>query len=66
MKHIPSCFSALALAAWCLPAAAGELNVGDEAPKFTAATDEGKDWNSKDHLDKVLVVYFFPAAMTSG
>ena len=66
MKHIASPLSTLVLAALCVPAMAAELKVGEDAPKFTAATDEGKDWNSKDHLDKILVVYFFPAAMTGG
>lgn len=43
-----------------------ELNVGDAAPEFSAKTDAGQTWNSKDHADKTVVVYFYPAAMTGG
>src|SRR5438093_13436994 len=43
------------------------LNVGDKAPTFTAKDDQGKDWNSADHIGKkVIVVYFYPADMTGG
>jgi peroxiredoxin Q/BCP len=43
------------------------LAVGDPAPVFEAATDEGSVWKSSDHVGKkLLVVYFYPAAMTSG
>ena len=44
-----------------------ELKVGDKAPAFEGKTDENKDWKSKDHVGKkVLVVYFYPADMTGG
>jgi thioredoxin-dependent peroxiredoxin len=43
------------------------VDVGDDAPKFTATTDEGKEWKSEDHVGKkILVVYFYPADMTGG
>jgi thioredoxin-dependent peroxiredoxin len=43
------------------------LNVGDPAPAFQAPTDEGTLWKSSDHVGKgLLVVYFYPAAMTAG
>lgn len=45
----------------------GALNVGDEMPPFSAETAEGTIWNSADHVgDGLLVVYFYPAAMTGG
>lgn len=43
------------------------LNVGDKAPVFQAVADNGQIWRSEDHVgDKLLVVYFYPAAMTGG
>lgn len=44
-----------------------KLNIGDPAPEFTAITDEGETWRSVDHTgDNILVVFFYPAAMTGG
>ncbi len=44
-----------------------ELKPGDKAPKFEAKDHAGKVWKSSDHVGKkVLVLYFFPAAMTGG
>jgi len=43
------------------------LNVGDPAPAFQAPADDGTLWRSTDHVgDGLLVVYFYPAAMTGG
>ncbi|HYQ57638.1 MAG TPA: peroxiredoxin [Draconibacterium sp.] len=43
------------------------LEVGDKAPSFNAATDDGSVWNLQDYLGKKhIVVYFYPAAMTGG
>ncbi|MFL5242898.1 MAG: peroxiredoxin [Gemmataceae bacterium] len=43
------------------------VKVGDAAPSFTAKDDQGKTWNSTDHVGKhILVVYFYPADMTGG
>jgi thioredoxin-dependent peroxiredoxin len=43
------------------------LKVGDKAPAFAAVADDGKLWKSADHVGKkVVVVYFYPAAMTGG
>lgn len=43
------------------------LAVGDEAPTFQAMDDTGGLWKSADHVgEKILVVYFYPAAMTGG
>lgn len=44
-----------------------DLKVGDKAPAFQAKDDQGNDWKSKDHVGKkIVVVYFFPAALTGG
>jgi peroxiredoxin Q/BCP len=44
-----------------------ELNVGDNAPLFQANDQDGNLWRFQDHLGKALVVlYFYPAAMTGG
>ena len=43
------------------------LQVGNAAPTFQAKADSGKLWKSNDHVGKsILVVYFFPAALTGG
>jgi peroxiredoxin Q/BCP len=45
----------------------GEVKVGDPAPVFQAADDQGKSWKSADHVGKkILVVYFYPADLTGG
>ena len=44
-----------------------QLKVGDDAPQFSATSDSNKPWNSGDIIgNKILVVYFYPAAMTGG
>lgn len=41
--------------------------VGDAAPKFRATADGGQTWNSSKYVGKkILVVYFYPADMTSA
>jgi len=47
--------------------AARAVDVGQKAPQFEATDDQGQAWKSADHVGKgVLVVYFYPAAMTGG
>lgn len=42
------------------------IRAGDPAPSFSAKDDSGTLWNSKDYVGKsVVVVYFYPADMTS-
>jgi len=49
------------------PALAGDVNVGDKAPLFSAADETGGQWKSADHVGKkIVVVYFYPADMTGG
>ncbi len=44
-----------------------QVNKGDLAPDFAANNQNGELWTSKDYYGKkYLVVYFYPAAMTSG
>lgn len=48
-------------------AALRDLKVGDMAPVFEGLADNGRTWNSQEARDgKLLVVYFYPAAMTGG
>lgn len=43
------------------------LEVGDRAPVFQAPADDGSMWRSADHVgSEIVVVYFYPAAMTGG
>lgn len=43
------------------------LKVGDNVPDFEAVDDKGASWKLSDHLNvNYLVVYFYPAAFTSG
>jgi thioredoxin-dependent peroxiredoxin len=47
--------------------AARAVDVGQKAPAFEATDDQGQEWKSADHIGKgMLVVYFYPAAMTPG
>ncbi len=63
-------FAAL-LIVWTLPTMAEDakvdLKAGDKAPAFDVADDAGNTWKSADHYGKkIVVVYFYPAAMTGG
>lgn len=43
------------------------LAVDDKAPAFEAKDEKGNVWKYTDHVGKnILVVYFYPAAMTGG
>lgn len=63
-KHI-IIISAIALI--CLSFNGTILNVGDNVPDFETVDDKGMPWKLTDHLNvSYLVVYFYPAAFTSG
>jgi thioredoxin-dependent peroxiredoxin len=63
----PIALLGLALAAGPADAQDTALAVGDRAPVFEAIADDGQLWRSRDHVGKgLLVIYFYPAAMTSG
>jgi len=42
------------------------LKIGDKAPEFTLASDEGKDVSLANFKGKRVVLFFFPKANTSG
>jgi thioredoxin-dependent peroxiredoxin len=43
------------------------LKAGDKAPAFEGVDENGKPWKSTDHVGKkIVVVFFFPAALTGG
>ena len=44
----------------------GRLAVGDTAPDFTLADDQGGEVTLSDLRGKNVIVYFYPAAMTPG
>jgi peroxiredoxin Q/BCP len=66
MKTILLAFSVLIVTSLTV-SAQQTINVGDKAPEFQATADDGSNWNISKFLGKeYIVVYFYPAAMTSG
>lgn len=45
---------------------AQKLKVGDPAPEFRLAADDGRMVGLADYRGRWLVLYFFPKAMTPG
>jgi len=43
-----------------------KLIIGDEVPEFSGLNDQGILWKSSQIKTDFLVIYFYPAAMTSG
>jgi len=44
-----------------------QVEVGDTAPDFTSTDDKGNSWSTDNYYNnKVLILYFYPAAMTGG
>tara|TARA_R110001583_G_scaffold82774_1_gene219290 strand:- start:24153 stop:24725 length:573 start_codon:yes stop_codon:yes gene_type:complete len=43
-----------------------ELKIGDQVSEFSGIDDTGTNWKSSSIKTDFLVVYFYPAAMTSG
>ena len=63
-KHLIHLFALAALLCWTNLDA---LEVGDKVPAFVALDEKGNAWSSKNfHGKKLLLVYFYPAAMTGG
>ena len=63
-KHLIHLFALATFLCWTNLNA---LEVGDKVPAFEALDDKGKPWKSKSfHGKKLLLVYFYPAAMTGG
>ena len=42
------------------------LKIGDKAPTFTLASDDGKEVSLRDLQGKHALIFFFPKANTSG
>lgn len=42
-----------------------QLSEGDEAPDFELFSDENEPWRLSSHLDRPVVLLFFPGAFTS-
>jgi peroxiredoxin Q/BCP len=64
MKKFPIILIVLLLSSFYSNA---QLEIGAKAPSFEATDDEGNTWSSDKYIGKsVLVVYFYPAAMTGG
>ncbi len=42
------------------------VSPGDKAPDFTLPDEEGKPFHLYDHRGKIIVLYFYPRAMTPG
>ncbi|MCK4748192.1 MAG: peroxiredoxin, partial [Bacteroidales bacterium] len=42
------------------------IEPGDKVSDFSALDENGKTWNLSDQRSNYLVVYFYPAAFTSG
>lgn len=45
---------------------ANELKIGDQISEFSGTDDSGNNWTSSSVKSNFLVIYFYPAAMTSG
>ena len=66
MKKLIVILSALASVLLC-SLNLNALEVGEKAPAFEALDDQGKPWKSQSFRGKkLLLVYFYPAAMTGG
>ena len=42
------------------------LKIGDKAPEFTLASDDGKEISLKDYQGRRVLLFFFPKANTPG
>ena len=66
-RIILSSFLILAFVAITFAQNSEGLKVGDKVPDFKATADDGSTWNVKDYIGKkLLVIYFYPGAMTGG
>jgi peroxiredoxin Q/BCP len=69
MKALPFLSSCLLLivCAALTNATMAQVARGDAAPPFEATNYDGSTWRLQDHIgNKVIVLYFYPAAMTGG
>jgi peroxiredoxin len=42
------------------------IKVGEKAPRFSVKTTEGEDVTNDTYKGRILVIYFFPKAFTTG
>jgi peroxiredoxin Q/BCP len=68
-KYSPLIYSILIIFAMLLPCGivSAQVETGNKAPGFKAIDDTGQTWKLSDHIGKkIIVLYFYPAAMTGG
>ncbi len=66
MKNIIRTLILLAIPFLAVAQNAHKLKIGDTIPEFSGIDDQGVVWKSATIKSNFLVVYFYPAAMTSG
>jgi thioredoxin-dependent peroxiredoxin len=66
MKNIVNTIIFLAIAISCVAQNSNELNVGEFVSEFSGIDDTETNWQSTNVKTDFLVIYFYPAAMTSG
>lgn len=66
MKNIKSLIILIGITISSFAQNSNELNIGDVIPEFSGLNSKGISWNSNEVKTNFLVVYFYPAAMTSG
>lgn len=68
MRNTLSLLLVMFVGALSVITAQNSLEVGDKVANFTTVDADGKTWQLQDHLEtgELLVIYFYPAAMTGG
>jgi peroxiredoxin Q/BCP len=66
MKNIVNTIIILAITISCFAQNPNELNVGEFISEFSGIDDTDTNWQSTNVKTDFLVIYFYPAAMTSG
>jgi peroxiredoxin Q/BCP len=65
-RHAATLFAGLTLMFTLFGARAGDLAIGDEAPEFHLADQNGKPHSLADYRGRWVVVYFYPKDDTPG
>jgi thioredoxin-dependent peroxiredoxin len=66
MKNIVNTIIIFAITISCFAQNSNELNVGEFVSEFSGIDDTETNWQSANVKTDFLVIYFYPAAMTSG
>ena len=66
MKYIINTIIIFAITISTIAQNSNELKIGDQVSEFSGIDDTGTNWQSSSIKTDFLVVYFYPAAMTSG